>query len=315
MLWEIFVLILGLFFLYLGSEWLVRGSVSLALAFYIRPIIVGLTVVALATSAPELLVSLLAAAKGSSGISVGNVLGSNVINIALVLGISATVRPMIVNRRVVGRELLYMIVVSTLFWILCFDGSLSRMDGLILLTGLAIFLVNGFLTAREAGHWDMAVKKSSPKRMLWHLFLVFVGLATLALSANLVVKSAISLAESMGFSEAFIGLSIVALGTSLPELATSVVAIAKGQSDISLGNVVGSNLFNICLVMGAVGIIHPLQIDPGLNRFEFPEMVFLSMLLYIFAKGDFKISRSEGLLFIACFFVFLGVSYWMAQSI
>lgn len=310
---NVFLLLLGLVLLYYGSEWLVRGSAILAFSFSIRPVIVGITVVAFATSAPELLVSLLAAAKGSAGVSVGNILGSNVINIALVVGASAIVKPLVVNKSMLLREIPYMIAASGLFWLLCLDGSIGRTDGLILLGVLAIFLLYGVLTARDVNMRNEDSPKLSPKRFILYLGLILVGLTCLALGADLVVKSAIFIARRFGFSEVFIGLSIVALGTSLPELATSVVAVSKDQSDISIGNVVGSNVFNICLVMGTVGLLNPIAIDTRLNRFEFPFMLLVAVLLFVFARLDFKVKRSQGLIFVLGFFFYVGFSYWMAQ--
>ncbi|MBC8433100.1 MAG: calcium/sodium antiporter [Desulfobacterales bacterium] len=309
---NIFLLFVGLLLLYVGSDWLVRGASSLALSFSIRPIIVGLTVVALGTSAPELLVSLVAAAKGSSGVSVGNIIGSNIINIALILGLSAMVRPLEVDKKFLSRELPYLIGVSFLFWILCLDGRLDRVDGSILLAMLVVFLFYSILTAKEGKGGQVKRQETSGRRYTLNVVLVVLGLACLAKGADMMVVSAIAIARKFGLSEVLIGLTIVALGTSLPELATSVVAVAKGESDISIGNVVGSNLFNICLVMGLVGILNPVQIDGRLNRFEFPVMLILTVLLLVFARSGFRIQRVEGMFFASCFFIYIGVAYWLA---
>jgi len=299
--------------LFLGSDWLVRGASNLAFSLSIRPIVIGLTVVAFATSAPELLVSLVAAAKGSSGVSVGNILGSNVINIALVLGSSALVKPLKINKKIVSKELPYMIGASFLFWFLCLDGKIGRTDGLILLGVLAVFIIYGIMTARDIRKEREQIEKPSLKNYAFNGFLILTGLICLGKGADFVVNSAVFIARSFGFSELFIGLSIVAFGTSLPELATSVVAVSKDESDISLGNVVGSNLFNICMVMGTVGLLNPISIDSSLNRFEFPAMLFLSCLLLIFARSGYKINRSQGLIFILSFFLYVGGSYWMVR--
>lgn len=311
MVLNIFLLCLGIALLYYGSEWMVKGSASLALSFSIRPVMVGLTVVAFATSAPELLVSVIAAYKGSSGISLGNILGSNVANIGLVLGASAMVKPLTVDRKMVRREVPFMISTSGLFWLACVDGHLGRMDGIILLAGLAVFLAMGIMTARKS------VKKEAPvaeqKKTPWFILLILTGMVGLIAGADLMVRSAIFIARQFGLSEVFIGLSIVAVGTSLPELATSVVAGARGQHDISVGNVIGSNVFNICLVIGTVGLFNPMPIDAGLLRFEFPAMFLLSIIVLIFAKTGFTISRIEGLFFVLSFFSFVGMSYWMGN--
>jgi cation:H+ antiporter len=304
---NIFLLFLGIALLYLGSEWMVKGSASLAMSFSIRPVIVGLTVVAFATSAPELVVSLLAAVSGASDVSLGNILGSNVANLGLVLGTSALVRPLTVDRTLVRREVPFMIGVSVIFWILSWDGRIGRVDGGILLAGLAFFLVVGIMTAGSADG-TVAVQK---KGRIWNLVLVLVGMAGLIVGAELLVKSAIYIATWLGLSELFIGLTIVAVGTSLPELATSVVAGARAQYDISIGNVVGSNIFNICMVMGMVGLFNPINVETGILKFEFPFMLVLSIILLVFCRTGYVISRLEGLLFLFGYGAFVGVSYWI----
>ena len=310
MIFNLLILLIGIFLLYFGSSWLVTGASEIALSMAIRPAVVGLTVVAFATSAPELLVSLVAADEGASGVSVGNILGSNVINIALVLGLSALIKPVTINKQLVARELPYTVVATIIFWFLCMDGNINRFDGFVLISILIIFLVYSILTAKDGNN-----KKNNQSRKYYmrNGLLIVIGLIAIALGADWVVDSAIFIARSFHFSELFIGISIVAIGTSLPELATSVVAAARKQSDISVGNIVGSNLFNICLVMGAVGLIHPIQISTGLNWFEFPAMVFITLLLYIFAVISRKINRTYGLIFIICFFVYNITAYGLAH--
>ncbi|MCF6246186.1 MAG: calcium/sodium antiporter [Desulfobacula sp.] len=294
--------------LYAGSTLLVEGSASTAIMFAVRPVIIGLTIVSFATSAPELLVSLVASFNGSGGISLGNILGSNVINITLVLGISAMIKPVTIQYRIIRTELPYMIFISIVFWILCMDSSIGRTDGVILLTLLAVFLIYGIATAREN---SSKRKKSFIDRVLILKNICFIisGIVMLAYGAKFVVKEAIDIAERIGLSQTFIGISIVALGTSLPELATSAVAAAKGESDISVGNVVGSNLFNICLVMGVVGILSPMTIDSSLHFFEFPFMIFISVTLGFVAFLKQKITKSSGFFFITLFIMYIMVSY------
>ncbi len=306
---DILWLVIGLALLYYGSSLLVEGAASTAVMFAVRPVIVGLTVVSLATSAPELLVSLMAAVEGSGGISLGNILGSNVINIALVLGASAVVQPVSVKKQVVRIEIPYMIFTSALFWLLCLDNEVGRTDGLILLTLLAVFLIYGILTAGDDKDSTAQTQKKSGRKILVYAVYIVTGLVMLALGANRVVTVAISMAESIGLSQTFIGISVVALGTSLPELATSVVAAARGESDISVGNVVGSNLFNICLVMGIVGLLNPLAVDPGLHWFEFPFMVFISLFLGGMALKCNGVGKTGGIVFIILFFLYIGISY------
>ncbi|MCG8563650.1 MAG: calcium/sodium antiporter [Desulfobacterales bacterium] len=295
--------------LYWGSAILVQGSASTAAMFAVRPVVIGLTIVSLATSAPELLVSFMAAMKGSEGISLGNILGSNVINIALVLGISAAIRPVSVQSRVVRVEIPYMIFVSVAFWLLCLDNRIGRMDGILLFFLLGVFLIYGMMTAKEKSQEEHTATSLQWKPLVKNAGLIISGVILLTLGANYVIKSAVEVALFFGLSQTFIGISVVALGTSLPELATSAVAAARGESDISVGNVVGSNLFNICLVMGAVGFFNPMTVEPSLHRFQFPFMIFVTFTLGIMGVMQKGVGRIAGFFFIAMFFLYIWVSY------
>lgn len=308
MIIQILILIVGLVLLYAGSSLLVEGSASTATMFAVRPVIIGLTIVSLATSAPELLVSLVAAFKGSGGISLGNILGSNVINIALVLGISAVIKPVLIKKQIITVEIPYMIVISIVFWLLCMDAYIGRVDGIILICFLMVFLVYGIATARDNDR-PAERQNTSRAKLLKNIIFIILGIVTLSFGANFVVKEAITIANNMGLSQTFIGISVVALGTSLPELATSAVAAARGESDISVGNVVGSNLFNICLVMGTVGIFNPMAVDKGLHLFQFPFMIFICSVLGAVAYFKQAISKTTGSLFIILFVVYISVSY------
>jgi cation:H+ antiporter len=312
MLIHVLLFCTGLLLLYFGSSWLVTGASDIARSFSIRPAVVGLTVVAFATSAPELLVSLVAAHQKSSGVSIGNILGSNVINIALVLGLSALVKPVTINRIAVSRELPYLAGVSVLFWILCSDGDISRIDGMILTAALIIFLVYNIITSRS-GVTEKNHPAMTKQRFAGRLILVVGGLCGLAVGAKWVVEAAIFGARLFEFSELFIGISVVAVGTSLPELATSATAAFRGQSDISVGNITGSNLFNICMVMGVVGIFTPISFDTALNRFEFPFMVLLTFVFYYLAARHGRIDRRAGLVFLLGFFLYNGLAYHLAR--
>ncbi len=310
MLTSILILVVGLALLYYGSSLLVEGAAATAVMFSVRPVIIGLTIVSLATSAPELLVSLVAAIKGSEGISLGNILGSNVINIALVLGASAMIKPVDINPQVARIELPYMILVSLVFWVVCLDGTINRIDGLILMALLVAFLAYGVLTASDASDkQENHTPNQTAGRIVKQSARIIIGIFMLAYGANFVVKEAIEMAMIIGLSQTFIGISVVALGTSLPELATSVVAASKGESDISVGNVVGSNLFNICLVMGVVGMLNPMTIDTGLHRFEFPFMVVIAVMLGIMAWTSKGVGKKSGLILIIMFFIYILVSY------
>ncbi len=303
------ILLTGLALLYYGSSILVEGAASTAVMFAVRPVIIGLTIVSLATSAPELLVSLVAAYKGSGGISIGNILGSNVINIALVLGISAVIRPVSISRQVIKIEIPYMIIISFVFWLLCMDSRINRTDGIILIFFLGVFMTYGFFTAKDKFNGQGKPKDRPFNQILKNGLYIILGIVMLSFGANFVVREAIIIASQMGLSQTFIGISVVALGTSLPELATSAVAAARGESDISVGNVVGSNLFNICLVMGVVGIFNPMSIDPSLHGFEFPFMIFICLVLGVMAFVKKGVTKPGGILFIVLFFIYIAVSY------
>ncbi|RJP45736.1 MAG: sodium:calcium antiporter [Desulfobacteraceae bacterium] len=314
MLFYLLLFSTGLLLLYFGSSWLVNGASDLALSFAIRPAVVGLTVVAFATSAPELLVSMVAAHQQSSGISVGNILGSNVINIALVLGLSALIKPVTINIDAVSKEIPYLVAVSLLFWGLGFDGDISRTDGVILTLALILFLTYSILTSRNGQNGEDKHKTTlTGMRFIWRIAMIFGGIVALAVGAKWVVDAAIFTARSFQFSELFIGISVVAVGTSLPELATSITAAIRGQSDISVGNITGSNLFNICLVMGVVGMFTPISFDTALNRFEFPFMVLLTLMLYYFAARHGRIGRRAGLVFLMGFVIYNGLAYHLAH--
>ncbi len=310
MLIQISILVIGLALLYFGSAMLVEGSASTAIMFSVRPVIVGLTIVSLATSAPELLVSLIAAIKESGGISIGNIIGSNVINVALVLGISAMIRPITIKKQIVKIEIPYMILISIIFWILCMDNRIGRTDGIILIMLLVLFLIYGVITAKDKNNNN---NKNHHERntvtILKNTFFIIAGIVLLGYGAHFVVKEAIFIAKIIGLSETFIGISVVAFGTSLPELATSAVAAARGESDISVGNVVGSNLFNICLVMGTVGIFNPMNIDPGLHKFQFPFMIFICLVLAALAFFRQGVGKISGGVYTLLFVVYIAVSY------
>ncbi|NOX34568.1 MAG: calcium/sodium antiporter [Deltaproteobacteria bacterium] len=308
MLTQTIILITGLVLLYFGSSMLVEGAASTAIMFAVRPVIVGLTIVSFATSAPELLVSLVAAFKGSGGISIGNILGSNVINIALVLGISAVIRPVVIKKQIIRIEIPYMIFISVIFWLLSMDSSIGRTDGFILLSLLLVFLIYSVTAAKDKTN-NAPNEKPSFFNISKNTFLMIIGIVMLSYGANFVVKEAIIMAQKIGLSQTFIGISVVAFGTSLPELATSAVAAARGESDISVGNVVGSNLFNICLVMGTVGIFNPMKIDGNLHYFQFPFMIFICFVLWFIAFLNHGMGKRTGFVFIALFIFYIIVSY------
>ena len=292
-------LILGLISLFIGAEGLIRGSSNLAIKIGITPLVVGLTVVAFGTGTPELFVSLKAALIGNSSISFGNVVGSNIANIALIVGISAIIRPLDVHANVIRREIPIMIGVSILLLILLLDGELGFSDGLIFLFSLIVYIVINVVMALKEKNIivENEFKEGLKSRLsiLVSVIIILFGLGLLILGANFFLNSAISIAKAIGVSDVIIGLTVVALGTSLPELITAGVASYKKESDIAIGNVVGSNIFNILGILGITSLIIPIS-SSGINYIDYGVMLFAAFILLPLSKTGFKISRLEGLL-------------------
>ncbi|WP_315289944.1 calcium/sodium antiporter [Pseudomonas oleovorans] len=302
-------LIAGLVLLVAGAEVLVRGAAKLAAQFGIPPLIIGLTVVAFGTSAPETAVSVQAALDGSGDLAIGNVVGSNIANVLLILGMTALVAPLIVSRQLIRLDVPIMIGASLLTFGLAWDGSLSRLDGALLFAGVLTY--TGFLiySARKdkGGDDDEFAKEfgldEAPKPYAWaiNLGLIIAGLVLLVTGSNFLVEGAVTLARALGISELVIGLTVVAIGTSLPELATSILAAIKGERDIAVGNIVGSNIFNLLCVLGLASLVSPaaISVSPNALAFDFPVMIAVAVAcLPIFFAG-YRINRWEGLLFLA----------------
>ena len=291
-------LFLGLVALFIGAEGLIRGSSALALKIGITPLVVGLTVVAFGTSTPELVVSLKAALIGNSSISLGNVVGSNIANIALILGISAIIRPLDVHANIIRREIPIMIGISILLVLLLIDGELGLVDGIIFVLGIVIYTIVNITMARKEKNAEVEKEfKEGLKTGLGvpiSIVMIVGGLGLMILGANLFVTSSISIAKVIGVSDAIIGLTIVAIGTSLPELITSVVAAYKNESDIAIGNVVGSNIFNILGILGITALIISVS-SSGINYIDFGAMLFAALILLPLSKTGFRITRLEGL--------------------
>ncbi|NWG26922.1 MAG: calcium/sodium antiporter [Ignavibacteriaceae bacterium] len=301
-------LILGLVALFIGAEGLIRGSASLALKIGITPLVVGLTVVAFGTSTPELVVSIKAAIIGNSSISLGNVVGSNIANIALILGLAAVIRPLDIHANVIRREIPIMIGLTVLLIVLLIDGELSFVDGLIFVLGIITYTVVNVLMARKEKNAEVEkeFKEGLKTKLSVPVSIIFIigGLGLMILGANLFVTSSISIAKAIGVSDAIIGLTIVAVGTSLPELITSIVAAYKNESDIAIGNVVGSNIFNILGILGITAIVIPLS-SAGISYVDFGVMLFTAIILLPLSKTGFKISRLEGLSLVAGYMIYL----------
>jgi cation:H+ antiporter len=297
------LLLVGVFLLLIGGDFLVKSAASLAKKLNISPFLIGVTVVSFGTSAPELIVSLKAAFNGSSGIAIGNVIGSNIANLALVLGITVLIRPIVLDPKKLRFSWFAMLVASLMFLGFSIDGILDRVDGLFLISGLILFLI---LSIRKRD--DSFVEEELEKTLKINLIPVYFifGAAGLYYGSELLVDSAITIAKSFGISEFIIGVSVVALGTSLPELVTSIIAIIKGQSSISVGNLIGSNVFNIFAVLGITSAVNPLKADSFLIAIDLPIMLGVTLLTGLFLLVSKKLGRVEGLLLITIYIMYIG---------
>lgn len=302
------VLIIGLVSLYLGADWLIRGSSRMARDLGVDGLIIGLTVVAMGTSMPELTVGVIAAVRHSGDIAIGNVVGSNIANIALILGLAAVIRPISIQLRLLKREVPIMIGAAFLFYLLALNGELTRLDAAALLIGLAIFV---FYLLRDARQEPATVSVEYQKftapggTLVGHIGLTLLGLGTLLVGAHLVVNGGSEVAQRLGVSELVIGLSIVALGTSLPELATAVAASVQDEGDILVGNVVGSNVFNVFAVIGFSAMTNPLGVGREIIVLEGPIMLAVSVLLLPFVWTALRVSRMEGGILLAAYAAFI----------
>lgn len=306
---------IGFVLLYYGAEWLVKGSSSLARSMGITPIVIGLTVVAFGTSAPELVVSLVSSIKGKSMIAVGNVVGSNICNIALVLGMAALFQPLTCDRSVVKRDIPIMLGISLYLMLLSFDSNLGRIEGATLFCGVILYTFFNYFAATKAtpqgsvatmpvsdlGMEDVEHITSRARQIVY----VLIGIVGVVAGAQIVVESAVKIMTVLGVSEKFIGLTIVAFGTSLPELATSVVAALRKEMDISIGNLVGSNVFNIMSVLGAASLVRPIPIPGGFFEsglvIDYMVMMFTSFLPWLMMRKTATITPSHGLILLSCY--------------
>lgn len=303
---------LGVAGLTLGGDWLCRGAVSLAGALKMKPVIVGLTVVSAATSMPEFFTSLFGSLTGSPGLAIGNIVGSNIANIGLILGISALICPLVIRMRLIRADVPIMIGVSFLFAILCWT-SLSRVDGIILLMGLLAYLAFLVYESRRDAMTQKEIEEELGEALarpsivggfVW----VLAGTVGLAIGAEMLVRSSVEMAARFGVNEVLVGLTVVAMGTSLPELATSVIAAVRKHADLCAGNLVGSNLMNLILVSGLVATVTPIPVERQLFLVEFPFMLFFAVLLWpLFFSGK-VLSRKEGVILLLLYLTFLAVT-------
>ena len=297
--------IAGLALLIVGAELLVKGASRIAAGFGISPLIIGLTVVAFGTSAPEMAISVSSVLKGEADIAVGNVVGSSICNVLLILGVSALITPLVVSEQLVRTDVPIMIGVTVLAFAFSLDGRIGFLEGAVLFGGILAYVSWHLRVSLRSGELGVSVEGSSHWAI--DVALVMVGFALLTLGSRWLVSSAVTIAEAMGVSELVIGLTIVAVGTSMPEMATSVVAAVRGQRDIAVGNVVGSNIFNILCVLGATAMVAPdgLPVSEAALHFDYPVMLAVAVACLPIFFGGYVIKRWEGGLFLGYYVAYI----------
>ena len=308
MLLDIVLIVVGVVLVLFGADRLTEGASALARRMNVPEIIIGLTIVAAGTSAPELFVSLVSALKGTPDLAVGNVVGSNTMNAMLIVGCAAMVAPMTISRSTVKKDIPFSVGASVLLIVLALDSFLGRMDGIVLLLGFAVFMTYTLMQAKSGRATEVQAEVSP----VWKNLVYLVGgLLGLVLGSNLFVDSASSVAYALDISEGVVGLTVVAGGTSLPELATSVVAARKGQSAIAIGNVIGSNVFNILLILGLTATISPLEIE-GITTIDMAVMLISVVLVWLFSFTRFTVERWEGAVLVGGYLIYL---YWLISNL
>jgi len=321
MLGNVFEVIVGLLFLIWGADRFVHGAAATARNLGIPPLLIGLTIVAMATSAPEILISVVAALRGEPDLAIGNAIGSNIANVGLVLGVVALLRPVELKSATLRREMPALLAVTLLTVSLFLDSYLGRVDGLVLLAGLVIvmiWLVRLGLRSSAGDPLQAEFDAEIPKHMSMRVavFWLVVGIATLLIGAEFLVDGAIDIAEALGVPEVVIGITLVALATSLPELAVSAVAAFRGEYGLAIGNIVGSNIFNLLAVIGVAATIHPAVLPPSVLSLHIFVMVAFTLVLFAMTyeyEGRGQITRFEGLALVAAYLAYQG--YVVAQNI
>lgn len=320
MILDFLYIIIGVTMVLWGADRLTEGASALARRMSVPEIVIGLTIVAAGTSAPELFVSLVSALKGTPDLAVGNVVGSNTMNSMLIVGVAAMVAPMVISRSTVKKDIPFSVMAAALLFVLCMDswqsfsisGNLiSRLDGIVLLVAFAGFMAYTFSVATKGNPQNDASIHNIHAPLWRDIVFVLLGLGCLVVGSNLFVDSASSVAAELGVSEGVIGLTIVAGGTSLPELATSVVAARKGQSAIAIGNVIGSNVFNILLILGLTATISPMQIQ-GITAVDLGIMLLSVLMVWAFSFTKFTVERWEGAVLTIGYMVYLS---WLLYNL
>ena len=312
MIVDIFFIILGVYCVLKGADWLTKGAAALARRMQMSEMMIGLTIVAAGTSAPELFVSVVSALKGTPDLAVGNVVGSNTMNSMLIVGTAALVAPMVISRSTVRKDIPFAIAASVLLLVLCMNGDLTRIDGLLLLAGFAAFMGYTLKNAKNQDYENRPLIQDETSKSNWkNILLVLWGLVGLVIGSNVFVDHASSLAYALGISEGVVGLTVVAGGTSLPELATSVVAARKGQSAIAIGNVIGSNVFNILFILGLTATISPLQIE-GITTIDMAVMLVSIVMVWLFSRTRYTVERWEGAMLVLGYLAYL---IWLIMNL
>jgi len=310
MILNIILIVVGVALVLWGADRMTDGAVAIAQRLNIPPIVIGLTIVAMGTSMPEFCVSLVSALKGTPDLAIGNVVGSNIMNVLMIVGIAAMVAPMVISKSTVKKDIPWAVVASILLGVFCLDKSLSRLEAIVLFVLFIGFLSYTIWNARRGKATPTDDEKAKNYGPWTAVGLVILGLACLIVGSNLFVDSATAVAQKLGVSEAVIGLTIVAGGTSLPELATSVVAARKGQSAIAIGNVIGSNVFNILMILGITGLICPMQMN-GITPVDLAMMVVSIAMLWFFSYTKFTVERWEGAVFVCILCGYMG---WLISN-
>ena len=311
MILNVLFILVGIVLVLWGADRLTDGAVTVAEKMKMPQIVIGLTIVAMGTSMPEFCVSLVSALKGTTDLAVGNIVGSNIFNTLLIVGVSAWVAPMTILKSTVRKDIPFALFASVILLVMCLDGNISRLDAGIL---FVLFLVFMYVTLKGAktkdddttAKTDSIEDNKKPMATWLSIVWIIVGLACLIGGSNLFVEGATKVAEHIGVSEAVIGLTIVAGGTSLPELATSVVSARKGNSGIAIGNVLGSNVFNILAILGVTGVITPMHLQ-GITMLDLSMMVFSTLLVWLFSFTKYKIARWEGIVLTIVFIGYMVV--------
>jgi len=319
-IYETIAVIAGFGALIWGADRFVAGAAGMARTLNVSPLIIGLVIVGFGTSAPEMLVAGVAGWEGNTGLAIGNSLGSNITNIALVLGLTALLYPLTVHSDLLKREFPALFIIMAFVLVLFIDGELGLIDGYLLLFGMFCFVGWMIYLGKQSKDGDPIEQEfdeeiPSPLPIGKALFWVAVGLIVLLIGARAVVWGAVSIAQSFGISDLIIGLTIVAIGTSLPELATTIMSAKKGEDDIAIGNIIGSNMFNLLGVLGIPAVIHPTIFEDTVLTRDLPVMIVLTIALYIMSKGSVgklgKINRYEGGALLTAYFSYLGLLYYM----